>query len=142
MTERAIIVHNLEEAKIAISVASSLDCMVVLRSSPEAAAYLGPQVFHEIIKQAKIGYEETKVHAVFDCGNDSGTALCALRYGIKAIRINVPIKTLKKISDIAKQMQASVEFVHSKNITDLTTVLDLLDQDDPESAVRSWLIGN
>tara|TARA_Y100000739_G_C20488397_1_gene409287 strand:- start:59 stop:487 length:429 start_codon:yes stop_codon:yes gene_type:complete len=139
MTDRPIIVHSLEDAKTAISIASSQNLNVILRSAPGAGGYLGPQVFYEIIEQAKIGYEGTKVQAVFDCGNDTGIALNALRHGIKVIRIDVPTKTLKKISDIAKQLKASVESAHSNKTIISTEALDLLDLDDPESAIRSWL---
>lgn len=142
MTDRPIIIHNLKDAITAISIASSQNYDVVLRSAPGAAGYLGPQVFYEIIEQAKIGYEGIKVQAVFDCGNDSGIALSALRHGIKAVRIDVPIKTLKKISDIAKQLQASVETPHSNEDKNSLLALDLLDLDDPESAIRSWLKGD
>jgi hypothetical protein len=142
MTERPIIVHNLKDAKTAISVASRQDCMVTLRSAPGAAIYLGPQVFNAIIEQAKIGYENTEVQAIFDCGEDSGIALSALRQGLKAIRIDVPSKTLKKISDIASQMEARVESARSDKIRDIEPVLDLLNLDDAENAIRSWLKGD
>ena len=142
MTDRPIIIHNLEDAITAVSVASSRNYKVVLRSAPGAATYLGPQVFYEIIEQAKIGYEGIRVQAVFDCGSDSGIALSALRHGIKAIRIDVSVKALKKISDIAKQLQASVEVVHSDENLNSTLALDLLGLDDPESANRSWLNGD
>lgn len=141
MTERPIIVHDLKDAKIAISVASHQGCRVTLRSAPGAASYLGPQVFHEMIEQAKIGHKDTEVLAVFDCGDDAGLALSALRHGLQAIRINVPSRTLQKISDIATQMQARLETDQPDDSGGVTTVLDLLDLEDAESAIRSWLGG-
>jgi|TARA_B110000438_G_C15439359_1_gene489702 hypothetical protein len=132
----------LKDARIAISVASREDCMVTLRSAPGAAIYLGPQVFNEIIKQAKIGYESTEVLAIFDCGEDSGIALSALRHGLKVIRIDLPSETFKKISDIATQMEARVETSRLNKIRETEPVLDLLNLEDAESKVRSWLKGD
>ena len=141
MIERSIIVHDLKDAMIAISVATRQGCGVTLRSPPGAATYLGPQVFLEMIERAKVGHKDTEVHAVFDCGDDAGLALSALRHGLKAIRINVPTRTLEKISDIATQMQARLETANPDDTEGVTTVLDLLDLEDAESAIRSWLMG-
>ena len=139
MIERPIIVHDLKDAMIAISVASHQGCKVTLINAPEASGYLGPQVFHEIVEQAKIGHKDTDVYAVFDCGCDAGVALSALRHGLKVIRIDAPSRTIKKISDIATQMQARVEPAQAGIMEEVTAVLDLLDLDDAESAIRSWL---
>ena len=139
MTNRPIIVHDLKDAITAISVASNQGCRVTLRSAAGAAAYLGPQVFYEMIETAKIGKEGTEVQAVFDCGEDTGIALSALRHGLKTIRIDAPTRTLEKISDIAKQFQAKVERAPPETEEELATALDLIELEDAESAIKSWL---
>ncbi len=142
MTNRPIIVHSLQDAKMAVAVAAQLGCPVTLQSAPGAAAYLGPQVFRDMIKQAGSGQDATFVRAVFDCADDPGLALSALRHGLKAIRVDAPKETLDKISDIAAQTQARVEPARPDDSASGSTVLDLLDLDDPEAAVRSWLSGD
>ncbi|MBL4690671.1 MAG: hypothetical protein JKY68_04305, partial [Rhodospirillales bacterium] len=101
MKDRPVIVHNLEDARTAVRVAAELGCPVTLRSAPGAAAYLGPQVFRDMIEQATVGHDGIIVEAVFDCGDDPGLALAALRQGLKVVRIDAPRETLYKIADIA-----------------------------------------
>ena len=102
MTNRPIIVHGLEDAKTAIAVAAQLGCPVTLRSAPGAAAYLGPQVFRDMIEESTVGHGGMIVEAVFDCGDDPGLALAALRQGLKVVRIEAPREIFEKIADIAE----------------------------------------
>jgi len=138
MTNRPIIVHGLEDAKTAIAVAAQLGCPVTLRSAPGAAAYLGPQVFRDMIAEARRGQKATNVRVIFDCGDDPGLALSALRHGLKTILIDAPRKTFDKISDIAAQTDARVETAQP----DGTKTLDLLDLDDAQDAITTWLSGD
>jgi hypothetical protein len=116
-------------------VAAELGCPVILRSAPGAAAYLGPQVFLDIIDQASAGYDGTRVEAVFDCGGDPGLALGALRQGVAVIRVDAPGDTLDKIADIAAQTGARIETPGDGR----DEALDLLDANDTQAAIRSWL---
>ena len=67
----AIIVHNLEHAMIALSVAEELQLHVTLISPPNAAATLGATVFRDIISKAAEEHPNAKffkcanIHAVF-----------------------------------------------------------------------------
>jgi fructose/tagatose bisphosphate aldolase len=138
MTNRPIIVHGLEDAKTAIAVAAQLGCPVTLRSAPGAAAYLGPQVFRDMIAEARSGQKATNVRVIFDCGDDPGLALSALRHGLKTILIDAPRETFDKIADIAAQTDARVESAQP----DGTKTLDLLDLDDAQDAITTWLSGD
>jgi fructose/tagatose bisphosphate aldolase len=138
MTNRPIIVHGLEDAKTAIAVAAQLGCPVTLRSAPGAAAYLGPQVFRDMIAEARSGQKATNVRVIFDCGDDPGLALSALRHGLKTILIDAPRETFDKITDIAAQTDARVETAQP----DGTKTLDLLDLDDAQDAITTWLSGD
>jgi len=138
MTNRPIIVHGLEDAKTAITVAAQLGCPVTLRSAPGAAAYLGPQVFRDMIAEARSGQKATNVRVIFDCGDDPGLALSALRHGLKTILIDAPRETFDKITDIAAQTDARVETAQP----DGTKTLDLLDLDDAQDAITTWLSGD
>ena len=135
MNERSIIVHSLEDARAALAAAADLALPLTLRSAPGAARYLGATVFRDMISEAAKPYSGLSVTAVFDCGSDPGLALGALRHGLKAVRVDVAADVRAKITDIAAQSGARVEFSDE----DAIEALDLLDLDDPEAAVRTWL---
>ncbi|NQV84187.1 MAG: hypothetical protein HQ494_10250 [Rhodospirillales bacterium] len=137
MTDRPIIVHSLEDARAAVAVAADLGCRVTLRSAPGAAAYLGPQVFRDMIEEASLEHAGTLVQAVFDCADDPGLALGALRQGLKVVRIDAPAEIVEKITDIAAQTGARVEAPGQEGAP--SEPLDLLDRDDAQAAIRIWL---
>ena len=136
--DRPIIIHSLDEAKAAVTVAANLGLPITLRSAPGAAAYLGAQVFRDMIAEATGPDCAITVTAVFDCGDDPGLALGALRHGLKVIRINAPAETIDRIADIAAQTDARVETAQP----DGTKTLDLLDLDDAQDAITTWLSGD
>ncbi|MCH7936076.1 MAG: class II fructose-bisphosphate aldolase [Proteobacteria bacterium] len=138
MKNHPIIVHSLEDAEAALAAAADLGVPVTLRSAPGAARYLGATVFRDMISEAAKPYSGLSVTAVFDCGSDPGLALGALRHGLKAIRVDIAADVLGKITDIAAQSGARVEFDDEQEGAG-KTALDLLDLDDPEAAVRTWL---
>jgi fructose/tagatose bisphosphate aldolase len=138
MKNRPIIVHSLEDAKAAVAAAAELGLPVTLRSAPGAQAYLGAQVFRDVIAEAAAAHPATGVTAVFDCGKDPGLALGALRHGLKVVRLDASPETRGKIADIARQSGARLE---QTDPTD-PLALDLLEADDPpdaENQVRIWL---
>ncbi|MBC8339312.1 MAG: hypothetical protein ISR51_04515 [Rhodospirillales bacterium] len=142
MKNRSVIIHSLEHARVAVTVAAELGCSVILRSAPGAAAYLGPQVFRDMVEETATELDIQAIEAVFDCGDDPGLALAALRHGLKAVCIDAPPETIKKITDIAAQTGARVETRAETPGNALSESLDLLDANDPEAAIRAWLTGN
>ncbi len=134
--DRPIIIHSLADANAAVAVAMDLGLAITLRSAAGAAAYLGAQVFRDMIAEATGPGCAIPVTAVFDCGDDPGLALGALRHGLKVIRINAPEETCVKIADIAAQTGARLERVNGE--TD-APVLDLAESGDAEARVRAWL---
>ena len=52
MTDRAIVVHSLDEARIALSAAAALNVPATLISATAAAGYLGPGWFEQMIAAA------------------------------------------------------------------------------------------
>ena len=139
MNERPIIIHDLNDAMVAISIASQLESQVTLKNAPGTANFFGPQVFKEIVEQAKAKYKRASVRAIFDCGEDVGMALRALRHGVKLIRIKAPRETLKKISSIATKLQAQIDLPQSTLSEGTLSSLNLLDLDDAEGAIKNWL---
>ncbi|MEE8393131.1 MAG: class II fructose-bisphosphate aldolase [Rhodospirillales bacterium] len=132
MKGRAVIIHNLEQARAALSAADRLQVPVTLLSAPNAAGYLGAAVFREMIVQAANDHPGVDFRAVLDCGEDPGLALGALRHGIKCLRIRTGGDVKSNIDDIAGQSGATID-------QDDGETLDLLYQDDPMQACLDWL---
>ena len=131
---RAVIVHDLTQARAAMAAAATLGMPVTLRSAPDAAGYLGAGVFRAIIEAAAAEYPDVSVHAVLDCGDAPGLALGALRTGIPAVRLRAPPDVLARVADIAAQLGAALD-------CDEQPALDLKGLKDPEAACRRWLGG-
>jgi hypothetical protein len=132
MNRRAIIVHSLEDARAALATAIESGASVALRSAPGAAAYLGAQIFREIVETARGEFPGVDAVGVLDCGEDAGFALAALRHGIERIRVSLPAGTRARIADIARQYGATLD-------DDPAPALDLLDRENPVEACRQWL---
>jgi fructose/tagatose bisphosphate aldolase len=132
VTRRAIIVHSLEDARAALAAAAELGLPVTLRSAPGAAAYLGAQIFREIIETARAEYPEVDAVGILDCGENAGFALAALRHGIERVRVDLPAETRTRVADIARQHGGALD-------DDPAPALDLLDCDTSAERCRSWL---
>ncbi|MHA1600506.1 MAG: hypothetical protein ACTSW2_06750 [Alphaproteobacteria bacterium] len=132
MAERAIIVHSLEHARVAVAVAADLGVPVTLASAPGAAAYVGPQWFAQVIANAAAEHPDTQVSAILDCGALAGLALAALRLGIKRVRFTGRASTAAKLSAIARRQDAEI-------VRGRLNALDLLDVSDSEEVCRRWL---
>jgi hypothetical protein len=138
MKDRPIIVHDIEDARAALAVAAAAGISsLTLRSAPGAARYLGATVFRDMIVEAARPYPGVAVTAVFDCGDDPGLALGALRHGLKAIRLAAGDEARRRVAEIAAASGASVE-----DATAGVPALDLLDIRDRRSALTAWLAAN
>ena len=131
-----IIVHSLAHAEAALAAAADLGVPVMLASAPGAAGYAGPLWFKALIEEACRGHPEADAASLLDCGEEPGTALGALRAGIKHIRFTGDDATRQRLADIAAQLDAIVEG------KDASPALDLLDARDPAAACRAFLAGN
>lgn len=133
MNDRPIIIHSLQDAKAALAVAAELGVPVTLRSAAGVGRYLGASVFRDMVDEAAGPTPPITVTTIFDCGDDPGLALGALRLGLKVIRISITGDAKNRIAEIAAQTDARLD----EDIS--TPVLDLLPLDDKEAALRSWL---
>lgn len=133
MSDRPIIIHCLEDARAAIAVAAELGVPVTLRSAPGSGRYLGAIVFRDMVDEAAGSNPPVAVTSVFDCGDDPGLALGALRGGLKVIRSGVTGEAKDRIAEIAAQTGARLDE------NDAVPVLDLLELVDKETALKTWL---
>lgn len=105
---RRIVVHDLAQARAALSAAEEAGVAVILQSPPAAAGYYGPGFFRGL-------------PVVLDCGDAPGHALAALRAGVKRIRLRAAPEVLAKVADIAGQLGAELDGA-DEPVLDLGTV--------------------
>jgi fructose/tagatose bisphosphate aldolase len=103
------VVHSLDHARAAVAAAAERGRPVTLMSAPGAPAYLGAPVFREIAAAAASEHPGVAVTAVFDCGEEAGLALQALREGAKVVRLRATPEITAKIASIARQTGARLE---------------------------------
>ena len=114
-------------------------CRLTLNPASSVSSGSDLEGSKEIVEQAKAKYKRASVRAIFDCGEDVGMALRALRHGVKLIRIKASRETLKKISTIATKLQAQIDLPQSTLSEGTLCSLNLLDLDDAEGAIKNWL---
>lgn len=129
---RAIIIHGTTHARAAAAAAMSSGRPVRLRSAPGAGAYAGGPWFREILAIVRREYPDADIDGSLDCADQPGTALAALRHGMKLIRFRGRGKAKEKVRAIAATYGAVLE-------DDRGEALDLAGMDDPEAACRAWL---
>ncbi len=132
MKEKAVIVHCLEDARIALSAAQAAGCGVVLASAPGAAAYTGILWFRELLRAAQAERPEVPVTGLLDCGDKPGLVLAALGHGLPALRFTGPRKVAQRLAEICKG--EGVELV-----TGRLKALDLGIEAAPDAACEAWL---
>jgi hypothetical protein len=134
--EHRIVVHSFEQARAAVAAAAELSVPVTLVSAAGAGGYAGPLWFKALIEAAQHGHPEAAVAAVLDCADEAGTALAALRAGVKQVRFTGPEPVRLRIAEIAAALGAAIES------DPVAGALDLLDQRDPKGAALAFLAGN
>jgi len=132
MPEPTFIIHDLSHALAVGKASMDLNVPVIVRSAPGLATTLGPEAFLAIIEETKRACPDALVLGILDCGDQAGTAIGALRRGVKRISVDPEAPALDKISDIAGQLDAGV-------VTAAETALDLLDVDDMDRAIRQHI---
>ena len=134
MKEKAVIVHSLEDARIALAAAEAAGCGLVLASAPGAAGYVGVLWFRELLRAAQAERPGLRVTGLLDCGDKPGLVLAALGQGIPALRFTGPRKVAARLAEICAA--EGVELV-----TRRLRALDLGAEPCPEAACRDWLSG-
>jgi hypothetical protein len=130
---KRIIIHSLAHARAALAAARALKVPVTLASAAGAGGYAGPLWFKSLVEAARADFPEVEVTAILDCGGEPGTALGALRHGIKRVRLTGNEAALPSLRDIAQGLGAEIEAGTAPD------ALDLADQADPEAATRAYL---
>ena len=133
---RRIVVHSLEQARAAIAAAAELGVPLTLTSAVGAGGSVGPLWFKSLIDAAQTEHPAVNLTAVLDCADEAGTALGALRAGLKCVRFTGRAEVRARIAAIAAELGATIDAEPTPD------QLDLLDLADPRSAARAYLARN
>lgn len=138
MAARPIVIHSLEQARLAASVAAELGVPVTLASGPGGGAYAGPAWFGEIIAAVRQEQPRTAITAVLDCADAAGPALAALRWAKTAQPSSFSLcftgdeAAARSLAEMAAAL--GVGFLRA-----LPVGLDFRRERDPAAACRDWL---
>ena len=132
MHVQAFIVHSLAQGLIVARIASEESSPVFVYSAPVAGSSLGPEVFSEMMSIIKNHHPKAEILAILDCGSEAGTAMTAMRRGIKNIHFKPRKGIKKKVEQIAEGYGVQI---HPKP----TNIIDLNGVPNVEIFVRSNL---
>jgi hypothetical protein len=130
MQPKRVIVYSIPQARAAIEAAAGRP--LILMSARDMAGFMGPLWFKALVEEAVAARSDANVTAALDCVDEAGTALGALRCGVKLVRFTGPEEQRARLDDIARELGARVE-----GGTD-GDVLDLLDCKDPLATCRAF----
>jgi hypothetical protein len=130
-----ILVHSLADANAALAAASALKLPVTLASVPGAAGHAGPAWFKSLVEQAAARHPGVAMDAVLDCGAEAGTALAALRLGLKRVGFSGPEAARARLGEIARALGGEVDSAAPG------PALDLRGRKNKLAAARAYLAG-
>ncbi len=134
MVTRAIMVHDLAQARAAAAVAGELGLPATLTTAPGAAAYLGAGWAPALMAALAREFPEAEIGLVLDCGDRAGHVLAALREGVRLVRFTGRKAVATKLAEIAAAQGAEL-------LRGRMPALDLAGEADPAAACRRWLSG-
>ncbi len=120
-----MVVHHLEQARIALKVAAARGVEIQLRSAPHAAAGVG---YLHALGEA-LGHD-----LLIDCLDDPALVMAALRAGCRKVAYDGPADSLRRLDSMAARYEAILV-----DRTDPDTPSLILTPEDGEAAVRAWL---
>ncbi len=132
MEGRAVTVHDLDHAKIALTAAAAAGKPVILLSAPAIAHAVGPLYFASLVRAARAAVPTAACAAILDCHRAAGRAMAAVRMGFDAVIYAGTPETVEKLTDIGEPYACEI-------LTERPESLDLITQADPAEALRKWL---
>lgn len=138
MAARPIVIHSLEQARLAAAIAAELGVPLTLASAPGAGGYAGPAWFGGVIAAVRTEYPAVELAALLDCGEAAGAALAALRWAkeTKPLAFSLCFTGADTAARALAEMAAAlgVGFLRSPPAS-----LDPRQARDPAAACRDWL---
>jgi len=131
---RAVVIHGLDQARLALTVAAELGCGVTLISAPGAAGYAGGGWFAALVALLRQEFPDQPLTAVLDAADHPGPALAALRAGVVDLCFTGAEDVAQRLEEIAAGYGARLHRVRPP-------ALDLRHHGRPAVACRAWLAG-
>jgi len=132
MTGKAVVVHDLEQARIALEAARAVGRPITLLSAPAAASAVGPAWFATLVRTVRAEFPQVEIEAILDCDRAAGRAMAALQAGFNGIVFTGSETVLLKLADLGEDLHCTLYDMRPK-------ALDLLAEKDPAAACRAWL---
>jgi hypothetical protein len=132
MGGKPVVVHDLEQARIALGAARAVGKPITLLSAPAAASAVGPAWFATLVRTVRAEFPEIDVEAILDCDRAAGRAMAALQTGFNGIVFTGSETVLLKLADLGEDLRCTLYDARPK-------ALDLLAQKDPAGSCRAWL---
>ena len=132
MGGKVVVVHDLDQARIALAAARAAAQPITLLSAPAAASAVGPAWFATLVRTVRGEFPEVEVEAILDCGRAAGRAMAALQAGFNGIVFTGSDGVFHKLADIGEDQRCTL-YDHRPD------ALDLIDQKDAAAACRAWL---
>jgi hypothetical protein len=133
----AIIVHSLSQALAAAEAAVALGRPLTLRSAAGAGGTFGVGWFASLGALLAERHPALDLALVLDCAGEAGTALGALRRGLKAIRVEGSSDVRAKLAALAATYGARLD-EDDRPCLDLAD--GLVEQADLAARCRDWLM--
>jgi fructose/tagatose bisphosphate aldolase len=132
MPGKAVVVHDLEQARIALEAARAVGRPITLLSAPAAASAVGPAWFATLVRTVRAEFPQVEIEAILDCDRAAGRAMAALQAGFNGIVFTGSETVLLKLADLGEDLRCTLYDMRPK-------ALDLLAEKDPAAACRAWL---
>ena len=132
MAGKAVVVHDLDQARLAVAAARELGRPITLLSAPAAASAVGPVWFATLVRTVRAEYPDVEVEAILDCDRAAGRAMAALQAGFNGVVFTGSEAVLLKLADIGEDRRCTLYDARPE-------ALDLLAQKHPAAACRAWL---
>jgi hypothetical protein len=132
MPGKAVVVHDLDQARIALAAARAVARPITLLSAPAAASAVGPAWFATLIRTVRAEFPGVEIEAILDCDRAAGRAMAALQAGFNGVVFTGSEAVLLKLADIGEDLRCTLYDTRP-------AALDLLAEKDPAAACRAWL---
>ena len=124
---KTVIIYNFKQICEAMKAASKTKKKICISSPYNAASYMGPFFFKELVKAAEKLFPKVNYFELLNCSNDVGLALKAIKYNIKNIEIECNQNITKKIKNICKKKGIGVNNIGKKRL-DLKNISNVYEE--------------
>lgn len=131
---KAVVVHDLDQAAVALAVAASLREPIAIWSARGAALELGVGWFAGLVRRARAAAPRARAVFILDCGDRADLVQDAFREGLGDACFTGRDDVAARLADIARKSRARL---HRKR----PRALDLAARPDIEGALRAFLGG-